>query len=286
MQIPDKNSTDHRLRFFIGNDVRGDIVRLSSAYQSAVATQPYPLGIKQLLGEMMVAAALLISTFKMDGKISVQLSNTADGASLSFALGECDSMGRVRGSANFDPNADFATLTQAWETGGVLFIDIRPDNGARYQGIVERVGGGMGAAIAHYQLQSMQIATHIMLSCDGTQAAGILLQKLPSDDDADLWARTTTLASTLSDDELLNLPSEEILYRLFHQESVRTAPITALHFGCDCSLDKSMGAILQIGKDEALEIIHQDGQIALDCGFCGQVYRFDKAMIQQMFTVN
>lgn len=300
--------TDLRQRFFIqSSPVRGDVVRLSDSFRHVIAQKDYPIALQKLLGEMLVSASLLIGTLKIDGRLSIQLQNTTnedDGtARLKWAMAECDSHGHVRGLAEWagdwshitSANEAFATLGTAGN--GVLFINVQPEakfgvQAEGYQGIVERVADNLADCLAHYQKQSVQIPTVISLACDGEQAGGLLVQLLPYNSeeekthhDEDLFPRLSMLAKTLKAEELTTLPAQEILYRLYHEEDVMTADPVTLAFACTCSREKSESAIFQLGETQALEIADEHGgEIALDCGFCGQVYRFSKTDIEQIFA--
>ncbi len=297
---------DMRERFFIKNSpVRGDVLRLSTSYAKIIAQKDYPLALQKLLGEMLVAAGLLIGTLKIEGRLSLQLQhNGVDNASetrLKWAMAECDDKGNLRGLADWQGDwsglcsADDAFKTLGKTGEGVLFIHIQPTDslmgGEGYQGIVERVADNLADCLAHYQKQSVQIPTLINLACDGLQAGGMLLQLLPPTTaeerdalDNDLFPRLGVLAKTLKSQELTTLSTNEILFRLYHEEDVVTDVPMPLQFSCTCSAEKSAGAIFQLGKVQALEISHeQGGAIALDCGFCGQVYRYDMADIEQIF---
>lgn len=298
---------DMRQRFFIQNSpVRGDVIRLSTSYAKIIAQKDYPIALQKLLGEMLVASALLISTLKIEGRLSIQLQNNSlekdDTTALKWAMAECDDKGNIRGLADWQ--GDWSGLTSAnnafqtlGKTGeGVLFINIQSTDaimgGEGYQGIVERVADNLADCLAHYQKQSVQIPTLINLACDGLQAGGVLVQLLPrtseeeqEEVDNDLFPRLTVLTKTLKEQELTTLPAEEILFRLYHEEDVVTPEATPLQFSCTCSAEKSAGAIFQLGKAQALEVADEHGgEIALDCGFCGQVYRFNKKDIQQIFA--
>lgn len=303
-----KTQNDLRQRFFIQHSpVRGDVVRLSHSYAQIIAQKDYPKALQQLLGEMLVAASLLIGTLKIEGRLSIQLQNpntdASDDARLKWAMAECDHQGHIRGLAEWtgdwsdlsSANDAFATLGAVGE--GVLFINIQPDSSfgvqaEGYQGIVERVADNLADCLAHYQKQSVQIPTLINLACDGLQAGGILVQLLPRTSeeeqetvDTDLFPRLTVLTKTLKVDELTRLPADEILFRLYHEEEVVTDTPHPLRFACTCSREKSESAIFQLGETQALEIAEEHGgEIALDCGFCGHVYRFDKADIKQIFA--
>ncbi len=297
---------DVRQRFFIQDSpVRGDVVRLSRSYATTIAQKPYPEAIKRLLGEMLTAASLLIGTVKIDGHLSIQLQSSDSDSLLNWAMAECDQDGIIRALASW--KADTDEQLQAWDSmssandafaelgamgQGVLFINIQPEGGEPYQGIVERSHDNLADCLAHYQKQSAQIPTLINLASDGLQAGGILVQLLPRRDDEeqehvdnDLWPRLSVLTRTIKPEELTSLPTTELLYRLYNEEEVVLPEPVALAFGCTCSREKCEQAIEQIGESEALEICEeQNGTFEMDCGFCGEIYRFDKDNVAEIFA--
>lgn len=291
---------NYRQRFFIdGSVVRGDVVRLTDAYQTVIAQKDYPVAIKALLGEMLVSASLLIGTLKIDGRLSIQLQTSDENARLSWAMAECDHTGAVRALAGFaqDDEADavWQTLTTSDDAfaqmgAGVLFISIHPAKGEAYQGIVERVSTNLGECLAHYQKQSAQIPTIIKLASDDSTAGGMLVQLLPQtqadrDNDPDLWDRLSVLTSTIKAEELTGLDANEILYRLYHEEEVVLPEPTPLQFACTCSQQKSEGAIIQLGLDDAKQAVAaHGGKLVLDCGFCGTEYQFDEKAVEALFV--
>lgn len=297
--------TDSRQRFFVANSpVRGDVVQLNTSLTTVLNQKPYPTGLQCLLGEMLVAASLLISTLKINGRLSVQLQGDGN---KNWAMAECNHLGQVRGLAKWDDStADWHTLTTADASfaafgKGVLFINIEPDTSNPYQGIVEKIQPNLAACLQHYQDQSMQIPTLLQLACNGEQAGGILLQHLPNannnnndathdntDDtqktDADLWQRLRLLTQTITADELCQLPATDILYRLYNEETVTLAKPTALSFACTCSAHKCEQALQQLGPTDVKQLLTENhGNIAIDCGFCGQVYHFDEAATVKLF---
>lgn len=284
--------SDYRQRFFIEDSpVRGDVVKLSTSFAQITSQKPYPTAIKALLGEMLVAVSLLMSTIKIDGRLSIQLQSAH--SPLRWAMAECDHLGCVRALADFQEDDIWASATTSKQAfacaDGVLFISIHPQKGDAYQGVVERVSDDLSECLAHYQKQSAQIPTLIKLATTDDTASGLLVQLLPQteadrNDDPDLWNRLSILTHTLKDEELAQLPASEILYRLYHEEKVVLPEPTALQFGCTCSQEKSSAAIFQLGKDEAMLAVDEaGGQLSLDCGFCGTSYRFDKQAVTQLF---
>lgn len=308
IQAPKTAATDNdlRQRFFIQDSpVRGDVVRLSRSYANTIAQKPYPEAIKRLLGEMLTAASLLIGTVKINGRLSIQLQSSDSESLLNWAMAECDQNGIIRGLASWKAEND--EQLQAWDnmtsandafaelgasTQGVMFINIQPDGGEPYQSIVERSHDSLAECLAHYQKQSAQIPTLINLASDGLQAGGLLVQLLPRRDDeeqekvdTDLWPRLSVLTRTIKPEELTSLPANELLYRLYNEEEIVLPEPVALQFGCTCSREKCEGAILQIGQGEMLEICdEQGGTFEMDCGFCGEIYRFNKDDVTTIFV--
>lgn len=270
---------------FQDTPVRGELCRLANTYQSVRANHDYPEPVGQLLGQAMAAVALMTATLKLNGSLILQIQG--DGP-VSLIMAECNQAGDVRAIARFDEQASFAQSHWTALTGaGRLLLTIEPDDGERYQGIVPLEGESLAQALAYYFQQSEQLPTQFYLAADATHAGGMMLQVLPghnSGDDDDLWPRVTQLAATVKDDELLTLAPEQMVYRLFHEETVALYPSSPLRFSCSCSRERSANALASLGLVELRDIaaVHQ-GEIRVDCQFCHQVYAFDQVDIEQLF---
>ncbi|MGE0801620.1 MAG: Hsp33 family molecular chaperone HslO, partial [Lautropia sp.] len=102
--------------------------------------------------------------------------------------------------------------------------------------------------------------------------------------DPDGWHRVVTLAETLTRAEMLELPVEAILQRLFWD-----TPITALDsrrpvFACSCSRDKVAAMLRMLGRGEVESILAERGEVAVTCEFCSSAYRFDAADSAGLFV--
>ena len=113
-----------------------------------------------------------------------------------------------------------------------------------------------------------------------------MLQRLPgaSEEDEDLWDRVNHLARTVEAAELLELDSETLLHRLFHEETVRLFDAEPVAFRCSCSRERTLGALEAIGREECYSILEEQGSIEMDCQFCHAHYRFDRNDIDHLFT--
>jgi molecular chaperone Hsp33 len=100
----------------------------------------------------------------------------------------------------------------------------------------------------------------------------------------DRWLTAKQLVATISDDELLNLDAETLLYRLFHEDGVRMLESDAVKFNCPCSTERVSIALTSIGESEARAIIEEDGKIEMNCEFCNSNYQFFSADIDNLFN--
>ena len=286
-------STDHRQRFYIDNSpVRGDIVHINTALETILQQRQYPKAIALMLGEMLAAVALLATTLKFSGRLSLQAQGSGN---LKWVMAECTDLGELRGLADWDSEADLSHLHTSADalaalTDAVLFINIEPKDGERYQGIVPLEEQTIAACLAQYYDLSAQVPTQISLACDGQHAAGLLIQLLPrsSDEeqervDEDLWPRLTILTQTMTPKELIELPASEILHRLYHEEDVRLPESEPLEFGCTCSRERCMEALIQVGQAAVEEILATDDEIEMDCQFCNTAYRFGPVEAMALF---
>jgi molecular chaperone Hsp33 len=155
-------------------------------------------------------------------------------------------------------------------------------------------------AIMAYMQYSEQLDTYIVLSSNATQAAGILIQKLPNTggkisptpkEKEELraeWQTIKMLVDTVQDEELLTTSPQILMRRLFleaaREQDIRSFPIRKVQFSCQCSREKVGNMMLMLGKDEVAEILAEQNKVETTCDFCGQVYLFDLVDCQQLFA--
>jgi molecular chaperone Hsp33 len=288
--MTDLPDTDYTQRFiFDDSDARGELVALERSYAEVLAKHPYPEPVAQLLGELMAAAALLVGTLKFDGLLILQARSEGP---VPLLMIECSSKREIRGLARYHAEqiAPDATLGDLMPEG-VLALTVDPTHGQRYQGIVDLDGADLSECFTNYFVMSQQVGTRFWLNADGRHARGLLLQQLPADrlkDDeerAASWQHITTLASTLTADELLSLDNETVLHRLYHDEAVRLFDVQTLRFRCSCSRDRSGNALVSLGQEDAqLLVIENGGTVEIDCQFCNERYLFDATDVAQLFA--
>lgn len=277
------------MRFvFEETDIRGETVHLDKAFQEIIAIHQYSPAVSRLLGEFLAAAVLLSTTIKFDGKLILQVRSQGQ---IPLLMVECTSKQEVRAIAR---GAEQATSDNFDDllADGQLAVTIDPDNGERYQGIVPLEGGSLATSLDAYFAQSEQLQTRLWLAADQNHAAGMLLQQLPAqvvpdkDERQMHWEHACTLAETLHQDELLHLKAEQVLHRLYHEDPLRVFPPGAVVFSCSCSTQRTLSALAALGTAELLDILEEQGSIAMDCEFCNQQYIYYREDLQPILDEN
>jgi molecular chaperone Hsp33 len=148
-------------------------------------------------------------------------------------------------------------------------------------------------------LQSEQLDTRLVLAANDEVAAGLLIQRLPVEGEGNLectsrnedeiglnegFNRISILAATLTAEELLTLPADKILHRLFWEETLRVFEPAAPRFACTCSRERVRNMLRGLGREESDSLIAERGEVEVGCEFCGLHYRFDAVDVGEMFT--
>ncbi|HET9048459.1 MAG TPA: Hsp33 family molecular chaperone HslO [Chiayiivirga sp.] len=274
-------------RFLIeGTPVRGVLVRLDESWNAIRARSDYPPAAAKLLGEAMAAVALFGGHTKVEGRLSLHLKGSQN---LRTVFAEYGYPGVLRGLAHWQDPIPTSLSPRQFGTDAVLAITVETevpgqDEPVRYQGLVDLDAPTLAQACERYFSQSEQLPTRLILVEQGTQVAGLLLQVMPgADPDDALWIELGALLDTLSAQELVELPAETLLYRLFHERGVRLLAEQSLAFDCTCSRERVAQMLRGLGEDEATAAL-QDGHASVVCEFCGQTYRFDAIDIRTLFS--
>ncbi|ALK98375.1 Hsp33 chaperonin [Massilia sp. WF1] len=301
-----ETSKDILQKFIFDNAaVRGELVEISNAWAEIQSRHAYPKAVKGLLGEMVAASALLSANLKFNGSIVMQI--FGDGP-VKLLVVECDADLHLRATAKLSPGAvvpDNASVTELLNTGGqgrfVITLDPKDKVPGQqpYQGVVPLHGEDIATVIENYMLRSEQMDTKLWLAADDKVARGLLLQKLPrhsngedqvaqatEEEDLETWNRAMALGGTLQQKELLEADVATLLKRLFWEETIRVFDPLHPEFRCSCSREKVGNMLKMLGKEEVDSALHDLGQLAINCDFCGKHYEFDAVDCAQLFAAD
>ena len=262
-------------------DIRGELVYLGDCWQKVQENFAYPETVRQQLGEAMAAGAILSATIKYEGSLILQIQG--DGPITTLVV-QASNTGNLRGLAKWQGVVPAGNLGQVYGSGQMA-MTISNDSGERYQSIVPLEGEGLATALEHYFQNSEQLQSRFWLFVSPSLVAGLFLQQLPGHQTADdSWNRVTTLAESTTAEEILSLPPQQLLHRLFHAEQVRLFEPSKLAFSCSCSRQKIENTLFSLGRESMQELLEEQGQVEVDCEFCNKHYSFSQADIDALFT--
>ena len=295
------------------------LVRLTGAWQDILKRREeaggYPSPVTELLGEMTAAATLMQANIKFNGALVLQI--MGDGP-VKLAVAEVQPDLSLRATATVTgevgPEAPLSHMVNVNNLGRcAITLDPKDRQPGQqpYQGVVPLFGDQheklekLSEVIEHYMLQSEQLDTRLVLAANDRVAAGLLIQRLPLQGEANLsgsgvtrrdedeigrnedYNRIAILAASLKREELLELDADTILRRLFWEEDVRRfeplAGAQGPRFACSCSRERVTAMLRGLGREEVESILAEQGQVEVGCDFCGAQYRFDPVDAAQIF---
>lgn len=276
-----------------GEPVRGRIARLADSLDEILSAHDYPEAVARLLGEAVIAAALVGHSLKFQGRLILQASG--DGP-VSFLVADYITEGAVRAYARVDPERA-GEIAPDWRAdrllgAGTLAMTIDPaDDKDRYQGIVSLDGESLPEAVEAYFRQSEQIPTRLRAAVGRFQAEGLprwrgggmIIQQIAGDitrgDAEDAWNTARILFDTLKDEELIDpdLSGGRVLFRLFHETGVRLFEPTKIRRYCQCSAERVKTVLGSFPSAEREAMQEQGGAISATCEYCNRTYRFTEA---------
>jgi molecular chaperone Hsp33 len=266
---------------FVDLGVRGEWVKLTTSWQAAKQHQQGPQNAQHQLGQALAAVVMLSATVKFNGSMILQAQGDGD---LKAVVAQCTHDRKIRGLIRCNVNVTPGSLETQFGHGR-LVLTIEPDNAQPYQGIVPLQGINLATALQTYFEQSEQLKTRLWLFANETHAAGLLLQELPSQSSykAD-WERIEILADTVTEQELLELDCEHLLYRLFNEEKVRLFDAEPVEFQCACSRSRIERTLRAMGREELEDILQEQGTIQVGCEFCSENYLFDRIDVETLLA--
>lgn len=266
--------------------VRGEIAHLDASWRAALEQIDYPPAVRDLLGEAMAAAVLLASSLKFDGALTLQLQG---GNPLTLLVVQCTSTLNLRGLAHWEGDLPVAGGFQALVGGDArMAVTVeQAKKSERYQGIVPLEGDTLAECLEGYFQRSEQLPTRLFLTAAENCAAGMLLQVLPGQEgDERAWEHVTALGGTITMNELLELDAPKILHRLYHEDDVRLFESTPIAFRCSCNRERIAEMLRSLGREEAQDILAEQGSVEVSCEFCGREYHFDAVDIETLFAAD
>ncbi|MEL7097679.1 MAG: Hsp33 family molecular chaperone HslO [Pseudomonadota bacterium] len=295
-------------------DIRGRVARLDGALGRILSQHAYPPSVEALVAEMALLTALIGQTIKLRWKLSLQVRCKGAAVRMIatdyFGPSAEGEPAQIRAYASFDPDqvGDKAPYDLLGEGYFAILIDQGEDM-RPYQGITPLTGGSLADAAEAYFAQSEQLPTSFALSFGRSseggpehwRGGGIMIQHMPQasplmasgdtrdgvvraanlvDGEGEIeenWNRVNILLKTVEELELIGpqVPPNDLLLRLFHEEAPRVFDAQPVRFGCTCSEERVRQSLSIYSAKDIEKMTTDEGTVTADCQFCGAHYVLD-----------
>ena len=270
------------------NQVRGSIVRLGTTVSNILNRHNYPKPIESLLADTLTITACIGSRMKHEGIFTIQAKGDGN---VNTLFSDITNDGFLRGYVGFNPELlkEEIDLVSLMGSGHIAFTLDQGDFSKRYQGIVPLEGENISKSAEHYFNNSEQLETKFStfnyyevdknknLDKQLFPAGLIMLQKMPNkndyldkEDNDEVWSNSLNFLSTLKKEEFLSidLSSENILLRLFHELGITIYDKIEIEDQCRCSQEKVQSALEKLSQNDLQNLSNEDGKIIVVCEFC------------------
>ena len=193
-----------------------------------------------------------------------------------------------------EPHADLPLNNGKFDiegaVGSVREMIVVKDLGLKepYIGRANLVSGNIADDYAEYLLKSEGIHSAVALSeyitKDGVQAAGgIIVEALPDAGEEvifileDVMGYFTSLSKMMTERSM-----EDIAEFYFGHLNAEIFPAEPITYGCHCDR-KIVDVVRSLGKEEAEDIVREQGCIEISCDYCARKYRFDAKAVDALF---
>lgn len=279
--------SDSTQKFILENhNVRGVIVHLTQSFRTMLEKHDYPPIVQKHLGEILLAAAMLMETIKLNGRLTIQFQSDS---ALKMLVAQINDEGQLRGLAQWDADATDAELEAGLGDGSLVLTIFQKNQEQPMQSIVSLERRSIADALAFYFSQSEQLPTVFSFAVKEDMASGFLLQMMPEHNNPErdtLWQSLAERVNKIDPTELFYDNNASFLQYHFADDDIRLFDSHDLIFKCGCSVEKMESAIRVMGQAEANLIIKEQSEIVVTCEYCNNEYAFDRAAVEQLFRVH
>jgi len=279
--------SDSTQKFILENhNVRGVMVHLTQSFRTMLEKHDYPSSVQKHLGEILLAAAMLMETIKLNGRLTIQFQSDS---ALKMLVAQINDEGQLRGLAQWDADATEAELETGLGDGSLVLTIFQKNQEQSMQSIVPLECRSIADALAFYFLQSEQLPTVFSFAVKEDMASGFLLQTMPENNNPERDASWQSLAervNAIDPQELFYDNNASFLQYHFNDDDIRLFDSRDLVFKCGCSVEKMESAIRVMGQSEANLIIKEQSEIVVTCEYCNNEYAFDRAAVEQLFRLH
>lgn len=159
-----------------------------------------------------------------------------------------------------------------------------------YVGQVPMVSGEIAEDLTYYFAKSEQIPSAVSLGVlvdtDGSvrAAGGFIVQLLPNTDESTAISIEENIKKMKSVSELIDEKKspDELLDLVLPGFKLKSLAKSQVSYHCSCSRKKLETVIVNLGKEQAQDMLKENGKIELICQYCKKKYEFSEQETMQI----
>ncbi|MGS0764158.1 Hsp33 family molecular chaperone HslO [Syntrophomonas curvata] len=274
-------------------------VRITIAHTTALAEEAHrrhdtSATASAALGRVLTAALLMGSDLKNESDtLTLRINGEGIGGAI---VATVDSHGNGRAFIS-NPQADLPSRHPGKLAVGELvgregYLEVIRDTGMKqpFIGRVNLVSGEIAEDLTSYFLLSEQIpslvALGVLVDTDLSvkAAGGLIVQAMPGAQDAVLESLENNILSlnSISDVMARSQDLESVLKILMGDMGYDIIGQSPLAFRCTCDRERLAAILANLSREELAETAEQTGRLEVSCNFCGEVYHYDWAEIEEL----
>ncbi|ADL06815.1 Hsp33 family molecular chaperone HslO [Thermosediminibacter oceani] len=247
------------------------------------------------LGRLLTAAAMMGSMLKGEGDtVTVRVDGGGPAGPL---IAFSDSRGNVKGYIG-NPSADLPLNEKGkLDVGGIVgregTLTVIKDLGLKepFVGRVPLISGEIAEDITYYFARSEQVPSAVSLGVlvDRDRrvraAGGFIIQLMPGSTEETAIFIEEKIKGMKPVTELLdekNSP-EDLINLILPGFKLRFLASQPVNYSCSCSRERLEGVLLNLGREEAEEILKAQGRVEFVCQYCREKYEFTGEDVRRIF---
>lgn len=270
------------------------VVDAKELVQKAIDAQETTDGAGEVLGRSLAMGAFLAAGIK---GANIKMSMSIEGGG---SLGKIIVAGRtggvVRGFVEnrkaILPLLDNGKYDISSGIGKDGYLTVIKDFGMKepYVGRSAIVNGSLDTDFAYYLTVSEQlpsaIASGAVIKNGVVKSCGMIaVQPMPNCEEEIIFVLQDIVRNFTSfGDMLLDKSAIDIINDHFgHFECKMLEPIVP-RFECQCSDERMRAVVKSLGKEDAMQLVKENGIIEIHCDFCNHYYRYDGKAVEEIFA--
>lgn len=161
-----------------------------------------------------------------------------------------------------------------------------------YVGSAKLISGEIASDFAYYFATSEQqpcgVTLGVGLNKDKcTSAGGVFVEVMPDCPD-EVLSKVETIMYAMDEMsyQFNGSTAKEVITRFFGEFDLVFTEEKTVKYKCNCSKGKIDRIVKGLGKEEAQQILSEQGQIEVCCHFCGKKYRYDEQTVAKLFPAD